>query len=126
MGLYSGKHIAYEAGNRKDSKGDEREMKLEECSVLKIGDKIMIKGLSDSECPAQITHFDYKAAIVKDLWSPEREPKKVMYYDIIRIMTDTDLKELEAENERAKKPIKMPRCPDCKKPIDKCKCIDEY
>jgi len=96
-------------------------MKLEECSSLKIGDKIMITGLSDSECPAQIVRFDYKAAIVKDLWSPEKEPKKVMYYDIIRVMTDADMKELEAENKRAKN-FKMPKCPDCKKPIDKCKC----
>ena len=99
-------------------------MKLEECAILKIGDKIMVRGICDMGLPSEIVQFDYKAAIVKDLWSPDREPKKYMYYDIIRVMNSTDLKELEEENNKSKKPFKMPKCPDCKKPIDKCKCKD--
>jgi hypothetical protein len=44
MGLYSGKYIAYEAGNRKDSEGDEREMRegMEWIKSLKVGDEVMI------------------------------------------------------------------------------------
>lgn len=99
-------------------------MKLEECAVLKIGDKIIIKGMRDMELPSEIVQFDYKAVIVKDLYSSEREPKKYMYYDVLRVMNDEDLKKLEEENNRAMKPFKMPKCPDCKKPIDKCKCTE--
>jgi hypothetical protein len=97
-------------------------MKLDECGSLKIGDKIMVDRGFGTPNPAEIVRFDYKAAIVKNLWNPEEAPEKVMYYNIVRVMTDADIKELEAENERAKKPVKMPKCPDCKKPIDKCKC----
>lgn len=98
-------------------------MKLEDCQELKIGDKVKVKGICDSENPAVIVKFDYKAIWYRYLGDEAMEPKKAMYYDIIGEMTEEEIKSAEEENKRAKN-FKMPKCPDCKKPIDKCKCTE--
>lgn len=98
-------------------------MTLEECGVLKIGDNIKIKSAGGMETPVAIVRFDYKAVMYKYIDSPEMEPRKAMYYDIISKMTEEETKSYWDEIKAAKK-FKMPKCPDCKKPIDKCKCTE--
>lgn len=98
-------------------------MKLDECKDLKIGDCIKVKGLCDYLYEATIVAFEYKAVKYKYLDSPDMEPKKAMYYDIIGKINEDELQAFKKEQERVKK-IKPMKCPDCRKPIEKCKCTE--
>lgn len=99
-------------------------MKLEECSALKIGDKVFVNGICNNKLPVEIVTFGYKAINYRYIGSTSEDLYKAYYYEIERLMTEEEVKAELDEIKRCKN-IKVSKCPDCKKPIDKCKCVEQ-